>query len=175
MRAISLWQPWASAIILGSKRIETRRWPTKYRGPVVIHAAQRFVASELTEIFTQNAFLGAVAEPWAKKTGNSVKDVFDARSLPYGALLGTAHLIDCVPTDSDRLPAWVDHPRVQESGVYEWTERDMGNYESGRFAWLLEHVTAFAEPVPFKGKQGWFAVSDELIEAQIKLARAVAA
>ena len=26
MKAISLWQPWASAIALGAKRIETRSW-----------------------------------------------------------------------------------------------------------------------------------------------------
>lgn len=40
MRAISLWQPWASAIALGSKRIETRSWSTSYRGPLAIHAAK---------------------------------------------------------------------------------------------------------------------------------------
>lgn len=33
MKAISLWQPWASAIAVGAKRVETRSWATKYRGP----------------------------------------------------------------------------------------------------------------------------------------------
>ena len=34
MKAISLWQPWASAVALGSKRVETRSWSTSYRGPL---------------------------------------------------------------------------------------------------------------------------------------------
>lgn len=34
MKAIRLWQPWASLIALGHKTIETRSWPTKYRGPL---------------------------------------------------------------------------------------------------------------------------------------------
>lgn len=41
MKAITLWQPWASAITLGVKTIETRSWATSYRGPLAIHAAAR--------------------------------------------------------------------------------------------------------------------------------------
>ena len=47
MRAISLWQPWASVVALGSKRIETRHWSTGHRGPLAIHAAKRRVRGEL--------------------------------------------------------------------------------------------------------------------------------
>uniref|UniRef100_A0A6M3J354 ASCH domain-containing protein n=1 Tax=viral metagenome TaxID=1070528 RepID=A0A6M3J354_9ZZZZ len=36
MKAISLWQPWASAMALGWKKIETRSWGTSYRGPPLI-------------------------------------------------------------------------------------------------------------------------------------------
>lgn len=46
MKAISLWQPWASAIALGHKRIETRHWLTSYRGLIAIHAAKRWTADE---------------------------------------------------------------------------------------------------------------------------------
>lgn len=42
MKCISLWQPWASAIFLGYKTIETRSWETKYRGELLIHAAKTF-------------------------------------------------------------------------------------------------------------------------------------
>ena len=38
--AISLWEPWAAAIKLKLKCIETRGWSTKYRGPIAIHAAR---------------------------------------------------------------------------------------------------------------------------------------
>jgi hypothetical protein len=40
IKAISLWQPWASLMALGLKRHETRHWPTAYRGPIAIHAAK---------------------------------------------------------------------------------------------------------------------------------------
>lgn len=41
MRALSLWQPWASLIYDGRKKIETRHWEMLYRGPLAIHAAMR--------------------------------------------------------------------------------------------------------------------------------------
>ncbi|TRU31740.1 MAG: ASCH domain-containing protein [Microcystis aeruginosa Ma_QC_B_20070730_S2] len=41
MKAISLWQPWASLVANGLKLYETRGWPTKYRGVLAIHAAKR--------------------------------------------------------------------------------------------------------------------------------------
>ncbi|EOC1198838.1 ASCH domain-containing protein [Cronobacter sakazakii] len=39
MKAISIRQPWAWLIVNGHKDIENRSWNTKYRGPVLIHAA----------------------------------------------------------------------------------------------------------------------------------------
>jgi len=41
IKAISLWQPWASLVANGLKLYETRGWPTKYRGVLAIHAAKR--------------------------------------------------------------------------------------------------------------------------------------
>lgn len=38
MKAITLWQPWASLIADGRKKIETRPRPWNYVGPVAIHA-----------------------------------------------------------------------------------------------------------------------------------------
>lgn len=42
MKAISLWQPWATLISTGDKTWETRSWATTYRGPLAIHAAKKF-------------------------------------------------------------------------------------------------------------------------------------
>ena len=36
MKAISVRQPWASMIANGTKTIETRTWPTKYKGDILI-------------------------------------------------------------------------------------------------------------------------------------------
>ena len=37
MKALTVRQPWASLIAVGAKRVETRSWPTAYRGPRAIH------------------------------------------------------------------------------------------------------------------------------------------
>lgn len=42
MRALSIRQPWAWAIVQADKRIENRRWATPYRGTILIHAAARW-------------------------------------------------------------------------------------------------------------------------------------
>jgi hypothetical protein len=43
--AISLHEPWASAVRLGLKKIETRGdipiWRSRYRGPIAIHHAKK--------------------------------------------------------------------------------------------------------------------------------------
>jgi activating signal cointegrator 1 len=41
MKALSLWQPWASLVYDGRKTIETRAWEMLYRGPLAIHAAMK--------------------------------------------------------------------------------------------------------------------------------------
>jgi hypothetical protein len=41
VKALTLTQPWASLVMAGVKRIETRAGRTSYRGPLVIHAANR--------------------------------------------------------------------------------------------------------------------------------------
>src|SRR5258708_5270609 len=49
VKALTLWQPWASLIAVGAKTIETRSWSTSYRGPLAIHAAKRKPDTELLE------------------------------------------------------------------------------------------------------------------------------
>lgn len=46
MKAITIWQPYAQAIVLGLKKFETRSWPTKYRGKLAIHASLKPLSKE---------------------------------------------------------------------------------------------------------------------------------
>src|SRR5215472_10255761 len=41
VKILSIRQPWAYLITRGSKDIENRSWPTKYRGPFLVHASLR--------------------------------------------------------------------------------------------------------------------------------------
>lgn len=44
VKALSIRQPWAWLIVYGHKDVENRDWryPCKYRGPILVHAGQRF-------------------------------------------------------------------------------------------------------------------------------------
>lgn len=75
MKAISLWQPWASAMASGMKRNETRHWATEYRGDLVICSAKR--------------------KPSREEAG---EDFEAAMALPYGCALCIVELYDIVPT-----------------------------------------------------------------------------
>jgi hypothetical protein len=80
--ALSIRQPWAWAILHKGKTIENRDWPTRFRGPVCIHAAKGMTRAEHLEFSDFIQRLGM--EPPA------------LASLPRSAIVGTAEIIACV-------------------------------------------------------------------------------
>lgn len=42
MVCLGLWNPWAVLLVAGAKRVETRSWPIRHRGPLLIHAAKHW-------------------------------------------------------------------------------------------------------------------------------------
>ena len=78
MNAISLWQPWASAMASGVKTIETRSWPTTHRGDLVICSAKR--------------------KPSAYECGDD-ETYRAAMQMPYGCAVCVVEMYDCWPTD----------------------------------------------------------------------------
>ena len=162
MKAISLWQPWASAIALGSKRIETRSWETSHRGFLAIHASKRCIQEEMIEVGASWSWCGALR----RKMGEA-RDL--AETLPFGAVVAVCELVDCRPTANFMLGEIRNrrHPFFTFGGdldqTYSWTEEMMGNFELGRFGWVLAHIRPLKQPLPWKGAQGFFTVPDELI------------
>jgi hypothetical protein len=77
MKALTVAQPWAWALIFGNKRIENRNWSTTYRGPLLIHA-------------------GKSTKFWVDTLPHGTKPP-ERPALPFGVLLGIVDLIDCVP------------------------------------------------------------------------------
>lgn len=74
MKALSVRQPWAALLRSGAKKIETRSWSTRYRGPLVICASAGrptgFYADVARERGVLDAPLGVVM---------CLVDVFDVR------------------------------------------------------------------------------------------------
>lgn len=140
MKGLCLIQPWASLVVLGAKRWETRGWRTNHRGPLAIHAGRRFpdAARALCE-----------AEPFRSVL---LRAGFRHPSdLPCGALLGTVTLVDCLPTQ--RILAQL--PRAAPELVF-------GDYRPGRWAWQLADPLCLPSPVAFPGRVGLFEVPDSL-------------
>ena len=126
MKALSLLQPWASLVVMGIKKIETRNWSAAYRGPLLIHAGKsRAGALFMTEAAIQ------------KHISN-----FDA--LPFGAIIGRVELVDILPADSPHLTP----PKMQAEAL---EERAFGDYTAQRFAWIFEGAVLFGKPVPARG------------------------
>jgi hypothetical protein len=151
-------------VALGSKRVETRHWPTDYRGPLAIHAAKRRVLGELIHFGAHWNWQGALRGTGVRFGGPGLEEV-----LPFGAVVAVATLADCRPTGSFTVDE-LDAPRQPDgeyAHLYFWTERQMGNFEPGRFGWVLTDVRPLPEPVPFTGRQGFFNVPDELVGVMV--------
>jgi hypothetical protein len=136
MKALTLWEPWASAIALRQKTIETRGWPTKYRGPLAIHAAARHHDDE--KGFFEGILSGL--HPLQREAWQAhCQCEYDA--LPFGCIVATCRVFDCVRIQgaADEVPD---------------DERKWGDYRAGRFAWLLTEIAPVAKPVVTTGRQG---------------------
>jgi hypothetical protein len=131
---ISLWQPWASLIFVTPQvkchETRSRPAPLKYLGGYIgIHATTTF--PPLRHISAELHEL--------------CMDVFGCgynHTLPRGVILGTAYLSHCFQTDRG-VPASHD-------------DKIAGDWSPGRFAWLLDDVAKLPQPIPAKGKQGWW-------------------
>lgn len=95
--AISVKQPWAALIASGKKTVEVRRWPTAYRGPVLIHAAR---VPDTREV------------GWSRLP----EDVRELAKLS-GGIIGLGVLADCKPyTNLDSFSA----DQAQHWNAPEW-------------------------------------------------------
>lgn len=145
MKCLSLWQPWASLIVHGHKKIETRGYPTNVRGRVAIHATKSEDRSDRDWIIYDEAFIAAFRAMKPDGIETTSGRFYD--SLPRGCVVGTVELYDCLSSDMLINSAVV----TEDSAEYAF-----GNYDMGRFGWLMRNPVPFETPIPAKGAQGWW-------------------
>lgn len=163
MKAISLWQPWASLLAAGLKCVETRGWPTGHRGPLLIHAAKRW-DPELAAIAAKAPFRPALERLGIVFTATEAA-CQAGWGLPFGAIVGRVNLVACYPTADVRFAEGGDVAAIPWGGGLQLpgSERVFGDFTSGRFAWLCGSAVRFAKPIPFRGQQSMFDIADELV------------
>jgi len=84
MKALSIRQPWAWAIIHAGKDVENRTWTTPYRGPLLIHASRN-----MTELEYERAasFITSV---------NNKIAIPAFHELKRGGIIGKVELVDII-------------------------------------------------------------------------------
>lgn len=167
MKAITIWQPWASLMACGAKQFETRGWATSYRGPIAIHAAvkkppkQRDMSPEVFHAIAEvlAKYYGAWRYDWHLDGTKINPDGTDnGFNMPLGAVIATGELVGCHKIvsvgwtgASKRRIAWTDgelaphYPSENEILFGDWTP--------GRYAWEIKNVQMLPNPIPAKGKQ----------------------
>lgn len=159
VRCLTLWQPWASLIALGHKRVETRSRATPWRGLLAIHAAARWDPHVRDTV-------GRVA--WRLRYGSGRLDEegllghmapsHERLTRHRGCVVALARVVAC--------EAMTDESIDGETLL----ELEVGDWQPGRYAWRLEDVRPLSEPLALKGRQGmWTLPADVAAEV---LARA---
>jgi hypothetical protein len=137
MKALSLWQPWASAIAASLKQIETRGWYTSYTGPLAIHAAKRWTREEQDFLLSK---LNGVSIEYFRRIG-----IVCGHDVPLGCIVATCEIYGCRRTED-----------LLRAGVVSEEEREWGNFSEGRFGWLLHDIRPLPVPIACIGRQGLF-------------------
>jgi activating signal cointegrator 1 len=165
MKALSLTQPWASLVAAGAKKIETRSFRVSHRGWIAIHAAKAF-PGEAKRLCESRMFCRAMG--WPESPNPLTQDWLDdnaarIKGLPLGCVVAVARLLACVPTGV--LLA----DRAYGADMTE-QERAFGNYDTGRWGWILTDVKPLSRPIPAKGALGlweWNGLDEAYQEAML--------
>lgn len=83
LKALTVCQPWAWALIEGGKDFEYRSWPTRHRGPLLIHAGKGrgWLGTEKVP----SSFQCVAWPPYSE--------------LVFGAIVGMVTVVDCIEDD----------------------------------------------------------------------------
>ena len=176
MRALSLWQPWASLIAFGLKMVETRSW-----GPassaigdlLAIHASAKLVRGYKLHRATETAMIQHAGLDWADTIPRRavvavcrLADAFEVVGHTEGHQGRTYALSEPMyPDDLGQSPLWAK----AASGRRHRVQRAVpvtphGDYAVGRWLWLLDTIRPLTAPAPMNGRQMIWACPDEAVE-----------
>lgn len=126
MKALSLTQPMAWAIFHG-KDVENRRWPTKVRGHVYIHASKGFDKHHYNFIALEGVAC-LLDEPLP-----------EPEEFVHGAIIGEVDILGCAFYPADELPHL--HSPWAMPGQYQF---------------ILANEVEYEKPIPCRGMLGFF-------------------
>ena len=137
MKALTLHQPWASLMALGAKQMETRSWDTKVRGPIAIHAGLA-MPCPIGHFFQLGPF-----EFERDRDGLLMWTPTGQHRLPMGAVVAVGVLVQTRSTNS------TEH-RPDD------LQQALGDHSPNRFAWTITSISPLPEPIPARGRLGFW-------------------
>lgn len=157
MKAITLWEPWASLVRMLEKGIETRSWkaPDKLIGQrIAIHTAMKMPS------FVKASLRGFAELLGVKEYTGSWLYYLEHGVGPFGKVVATCTLKACYKIRCTRpvkrngvtvLTAFLEagDRLIEISG----NELAFGDYSPGRYAWILDDIRPLDKPIPAKGRQ----------------------
>ncbi|MCT7372666.1 ASCH domain-containing protein [Mycolicibacterium llatzerense] len=156
IRALTVQQPWAWAIVNGDKQTENRTQAWAYRGPLLIHAGTRWSGRGGNSPLIREAF---TVTNHGYKGGNVPEWLFNAaaaESIPgtaMGAIIGIVDLVAAHP-DAGCCRPW---------GESSYTEH--GGHERRTITHLvLENARALPEPIACRGALGLWKPPPDIVE-----------
>ena len=100
MKCLSVRQPWAGLIVIGTKDVENRTWATNYRGPLLIHAGRKMGIEE-------REALGRFEKQYPEHAEHPLLNT-------RGCILGCVQLVDCLALRPRPFNQW------HEEGMIGW-------------------------------------------------------
>jgi activating signal cointegrator 1 len=174
--AISLWQPWASLLVSGHKRVETRSWfpPESVRGRwVAVHgAATRVPRPLLVEL---GGKLKAIEDPRANESASRIFQGISGLA-PRGAVVGLVRFSDFYEVlyldRAKREATVVEHAQgwnmsSRTKHTVEEAELLLGDWRIGRKLWFVRETIELAEPIACRGRQRLFRLPQD-VSAQVR-------
>lgn len=141
--ALSLRQPWATAVALYGKDVENRSRIFKYRGPLIIHASATKPHIDNFNLFLEYAKLDGVPASELRVMKKVLDEGFCPGWFKQGCLLAVVNLSDAFDKDAEPPE---DHPALESP----WAEDGYG--------WLYLTEPQPIVPVAYKGAVGMFKV-----------------
>lgn len=141
-RALTLIQPWGTAILTLGKDVENRPWapsPEMIGKRIALHAGQK--------IDKKNAWglLGAL-------------DGVDLTNVPMGAIIGTVEYVGHVKPNGTGHARPCDYQLCLQALESKWRAPD------AHCMWTVRKPKAFATPIPCKGALGLWRIPAELLD-----------
>ncbi len=124
MKVLSLTEPYATLIKEKKKQIETRSFKTSYRGELYIHASSTAISKD-------------------SKANKVLMQELNGIPLNFGYIICKCQLVDCI---------YMTREYVEDMKKNHPQEYICGDYQEGRYAWILEDIMSLEVPIQAKGQ-----------------------